>query len=156
MKMKSVFALLLALCMVFALCACGGNSDEANGTTGATKAPATNNETTAPTVDDSKVTYTVKVVDEQGKGVVGAMVQLCLETCLPGMTNMQGVATYRVNEADYKVSFVQMPAGYTAEETEYHFAASSYELTITLKSQTNADTVPDGTEEATVAPATGA
>ena len=154
--MKKIFALLLALCMVFVLCACGGNSEETNGTTGATKAPATNNETTAPTVDDGKVTYTVKVVDEQGKGIVGAMVQLCLETCLPGMTNMQGVATYRVNEADYKVSFVQMPAGYTAEETEYHFAEGAYELTITLKSQVSGETVPEETVEATVAPTTGA
>lgn len=134
MKIKSIFALILALCMVFALCACGGNSDANQETTGgATQAP--NNETTAPTVDDGKVTYTVKVVDESGKGIVGAMVQLCKETCLPAMTNMQGVATYRVDEADYKVSFVQMPAGYTAEATEYHFAEGSYELTITLKAE---------------------
>lgn len=154
MKIKSVFALLLALCMVFALCACGGNSDETNGTTGATKAPG--KETTAPTVDDGKVTYTVKVVDEQGKGVVGAMVQLCLETCLPAMTNLQGVATYRVDEADYKVSFVQMPAGYTAEETEYHFAEGAYELTITLNAEAISDTVPGETAEATVDATAGA
>ena len=146
--MKKIFALLLALCMVFALCACGGNADANKETTGATKAP--DKETTAPTVDDGKVTYTVKVVDGEGKGVVGAMVQLCLETCLPAMTNMQGVATYRVNEADYKVSFVQMPAGYTAEETEYHFAEGSYELTITLKAEAIADTVPGETVDATV------
>ena len=152
--MKKIFALLLALCMVFALCACGGNSDANNETTGATKAPG--NETTAPTVDDGKVTYTVKVVDEQGKGVVGAMVQLCLETCLPAMTNMQGVATYRVNEADYKVSFVQMPAGYTTEEAEFHFAEGSYELTITLKAEAVADTIPGETVDATVDATAGA
>ena len=131
MKLKNIFALMLALCMVFALCACGGNAgDGKESTTGST---AGTTETTEATVDDGKVTYTVKVVDEGGNAVSGAMVQLCLEACVPALTDANGVATYNLAEADYKVSFVQMPEGYTADATEYHFAEGTYELTITLK-----------------------
>ena len=131
MKMKNIVALILALCLMLALCACG-NTEEPKQTTAATTAP-TVAETTAPTEDDGKVTYTVKVVDEAGAPISGAMVQLCLEACVPAITNAEGVATYNLAEADYKVSFVQMPAGYTAEKTEYYFESCTYDMTITLK-----------------------
>ena len=72
-------------------------------------------------------------MDEAGAPIVGAMVQLCKEACVPAVTNAEGVATYSLAKEDYKVSFIQVPAGYTAEQTEYYFAADSYELTITLK-----------------------
>lgn len=130
-NIKKALALVLALAMVLCLCACAGNADDkGNDTTAGTTAGTTE---ATEKVDDGKVTYTVKVVDEGGNPVAGAMVQLCLEACIPGKTNEEGVATYSLAEADYKVSFISMPAGYTAEQTEYYFAAGSYELTITLK-----------------------
>ena len=63
------------------------------------------------------------------------MVQICLDTCFPGMTNESGVAQFSVQEADYKVSFLAMPAGFTysTEEQEFYFEDGSTELTITLK-----------------------
>lgn len=131
MKLKNILMLVLALCMVFALCACGETSGDNNESTSGTTAGTT--ETTEATQDDGKVTYTVKVVDEGGNPIAGAMVQLCLEACVPALTDAEGVATYNLAEADYKVSFVQMPAGFTADETEYHFDAGKYDMTITLK-----------------------
>ena len=132
MNMKSVLALVLALCMMLCLCACGGASGNAE-TTEATNAPTV--ETTEATeADDGKVTYTVKVIDEGGNPVAGAMVQLCKETCLPGATNAEGVAEFNVVEdSEYKVSFMTQPAGYEGMEEAYYFEAGSYELTITLK-----------------------
>ncbi len=130
MKLKNIFALLLALCLMIGLCACGNNADANESTSGTTAATT---ETTEATVDDGKVTYTVKVVDEGGNPIAGAMVQLCLEACVPAVTDAEGVATYKLAEENYKVSFVAMPEGYTADATEYYFAAGSYELTITLK-----------------------
>lgn len=130
MKMKNIFALLLVLCMVFALCACGGNEGEGKESTTGTTAGTT--ETTEAPVDDGKVTYKVTVVDQDGEPIVGAMVQLCLDACVPAMTDLQGVATYKMDEANYKVSFVQMPYGYTAEAAEFYFDAGSTEMTITL------------------------
>ena len=36
-------------------------------------------------------------------------------------------------EADYKVSFINIPEGYTVETNEFHFEAGSTEMTIVLK-----------------------
>ena len=129
--LKNSLLLVLALAMVLCLCACAGNEDnKGNETTAGTTAGTTE---ATEQKDDGKVTYTVKVVDEAGNPIEGAMVQLCLESCMPGKTDASGVATYNAAEAEYKVSFMMMPAGYTADQTEYHFADGSYELTITLK-----------------------
>lgn len=102
-----------------------------------TEAPTT---TTAPTATtptqpvDGKANYTVIVTDEAGNPVPGVFVQLCLESCIPCMTNAQGVASYpNMAVADYKVSFINFPEGYTVENNEFHFAKDSYELTIVLK-----------------------
>ena len=132
MNMKAILALALALCMVLCLCACGNASGGA-ATTEATEAP-TNATTEATEADEGKATYTIKVVDEGGNPIAGAMVQMCKETCLPGATNAEGVAEFNVVEdSEYKVSFLTVPAGFEGAEEAYYFEAGSYELTITLK-----------------------
>jgi len=82
-----------------------------------------------------KVNYTVTVVDEAGNPIAGALVQLCNESCFPSATGDDGVAKFALDEANYKVSFLTLPAGYTysGEEQEFYFEAGSVELTITLK-----------------------
>lgn len=136
MKIKNIVALMLVLCMALSLCACGGNTEP---TEAPTEAPATEAPTEAApeteAADDGKTDYYVTVVDEEGNGIAGAMVQICLDTCFPGMTNESGVAQFSVQEADYKVSFLALPAGFTysTEEQEFYFEDGSTELTITLK-----------------------
>lgn len=133
---KMLLAAALALCLILGLCACA--NDTAGETTGAaqqTTAAATQN-TVETTVDDGKATYTVTVVDEAGNPVSGAMVQICKDSCLPGSTNDQGVATFSVLETDgYKISFMTLPAGYeySSEAQEFYFDGDAKELTITLK-----------------------
>ena len=117
----------LALCLLFCLCACGAPVADPKEST-----PETTAAVTEPT-DDDKVTYTVKVVDEGGNPVVGAAVQLCKDSCLPGMTDAKGVASFRTVEDTYKVSFMTMPSGFEADAEEFYFADGTYELTITLK-----------------------
>ncbi len=127
-SMCRIIALLLAMCTV--LCACGGT--ETPETTAApvetTAAPA------AETVDDGKVTYTITVVDESGAPIQGAMVQICLDACYPGITDANGQAKFSVVEEDYKVSFLSLPAGFTysGDEQEFYFDGA-FEMTITLK-----------------------
>ena len=155
MKLKNILLLLLALCMVFALCACGGNETPKNtdpapeSTQGSTSNGGSFEEPTLPESDegaetpdenepqtelpDGQVAYTVAVVDESGNPIAGALVQLCLESCFPGVTNADGRVTFRMEKADYKVSFVSMPAGYTSDVNEFHFEEGKFEMTITLK-----------------------
>ena len=129
---KGLMALVLVLATLLGLCACGG---EAAAET--TEAPA---ETTAApveeSVDDGKVEYTITVVDENGAPIAGAMVQICLDACYPGMTDANGQAKFSVLEADYKVSFLSLPAGFTysGDEQEFYFDGG-HELTVTLKAE---------------------
>ena len=113
MKLHRAIALLLVLCTVFVLCACGKKNTE------------------EPT--DSKVTYTVKVVDTEGNPVTGASLQLCSTSCMLAQTDEAGVAVFETVADDYKVSFVVLPAGYTADAAEYHFGEGEQKLTITLQ-----------------------
>ena len=141
MKIKSVLLVVLALCLTISLCACGG-SDSGDNTATTTNGGATTTTTTTTalptttttTVAEGKVTYTVTVTDEAGNPISGAFVQLCLEACVPCMTNALGVASYpNMDEADYKVSFINIPECYSVETNEFHFEAGSTEMTIVLK-----------------------
>lgn len=128
---KRILILAVTVCLVFGLCACGESAGNSNEST----LPSTGETTqeTTEAVDDGKVTYTVTVVDENGDPVANAAVQICKDSCLPGMTNEEGVAVFNVLEDDYKVSFMAMPEGFEAEADEFYFEDGSYELTITLK-----------------------
>ena len=127
--MKKLIAVCLLMCVVLGLCACGDT------TPATTTEPTTTEPATETTTEAAASGYTVKVVDEGGNPVAGAMVQICQgESCLPGVLGADGTAIFQVAEADYKVSFLGgVPAGYeyTTEETEFYF--DNYEVTIVLK-----------------------
>ena len=135
-KIRYVIAMILALSMVLVLCACGGSAADEK-TTGAqevtTAAPEA--EQTTEEATEANDYYRVMVVDESGTPIVGALVQMCLDSCFPAATNENGVAQFALEEADYKVTFLSLPEGYTysGEETEFHFENGSKEMTITLK-----------------------
>ena len=136
--MKRFTAAALLLCMVLTLCACGGEPEATEAPTEATPAAteAVVPQTEAPT-EAVFEGYTVTVVDEAGSPIAGAMVQLCLDTCFPSATDESGVAKFALEEAEYKVSFLMLPAGYTysTEAQEFYFESGSKDLTITLKAE---------------------
>lgn len=78
--------------------------------------------------------YTVTVVDAEGAPIPGVMVQLCLDACYPGVTDADGKIQFPVEDADYKVSLLAVPEGYTySDETqEFRFPDGSRSLTIVL------------------------
>ena len=144
MNFKKFVAMLIALCLMLAFVACGGNQggnpggneqNVGNGGGVLDQGGDENNQTTQATV--SGVVYTVKVVDENGNPIAGAFVQMCQgENCTPKQTAADGVATYNMaEEADYEVKFIMMPAGYalSTEESVFHFAAGAKDMTIILK-----------------------
>ena len=133
MNMTRFAALMLALTLAVCLCACGGSGEQATDPTQSNQSAT--KESTAPVSaeDEGKVTYTVKVVDEGGNPVTGAIVQLCDQNCYPAPVDANGVATWSIVEAEYKASFVSVPAGYEGAEEAYYFEDGSFELTITLK-----------------------
>ncbi len=130
--MKKLFAALLLVCMAVCLCACGGNE---------TKEPeVTLPQITLPQVTEPEeigVTYTVKLVDEGGNPVAGAMVQLCAESCIPKLTDANGVAVFENMEerSDYKASVTMYPEGYEqlGETVDHYLENGAKEVTITVK-----------------------
>ena len=138
MNMKNMIAMILAVVMMLGLCACGGgDTTETTAATEATQATEATTEATEATEvseeNEAGPVYKVTVVDEEGNPLSGVMVQICFETCLPGMTNAEGVAEFAVAEADYKVSFLMIPEGFAADEEQYYFDNGAYEMTLTLK-----------------------
>ena len=116
MSIKRFLAFLLVACLLCGLWACG-NEEQSPNTTTAPAAEQTQPTEEAPPVEDNKTAYTVKVVDGSGAPMSGVAVQICKDSCLPGVTDANGVATFRVVEAEgYKVSFLTVPEGYTAEQ----------------------------------------
>ena len=129
MDIKRFVILVLTLCLALSLCACGGNNDE----TASTGDTEESTQQTTESTDNGTVTYTISVVDEGGNPVAGAMVQICSDKCLPGITDAEGVAKFVVAEDEYKAS-VLSAEGYEVDTTEnYYFDDGAYALTITLK-----------------------
>lgn len=130
--MKKILAALLLVCMAVCLCACGESTEPEVTTPQITLPQVTEPEKTEP----QGITYTVKVVDEGGNPVAGAMVQLCAVSCLPKITDAQGVAVYENMEerSDYKASVTMYPEGYEQlGDIVDHYLDGATEVTITVK-----------------------
>ena len=145
-QFKKILALALALMLALSLCACGnsGNKDGDNTETTANSEPTTKPTEKTPTqepteaaIPDGKVQYKVKVVDEEGNPIVGAMMQACTDkTCLaPVKTDDAGVAAFApADEGEYHINFLTgVPTGYEADAEIFYFADGETELTIVLK-----------------------
>ena len=124
-KYNYFFALFAVFALALGMCACVKND-----------APPEDTQLILPGAfeETEKVTYTVKVIDEAGKPVENCAIQLCLDVCIPGFTNEDGMAEISAAEAAYKVSVTFAPDGYSFDpDAVYFFENGTYEMTITLK-----------------------
>ena len=139
---KILVALCLALCLSLVVCACTpANPEDPNptdtepagveDTSSIDEVEESTEDETESTPADTKVTYTVTVVDADNLPLSGATVQLCVgdQCLLPVVTDENGVATMELDKADYTVKVTL--DGYVGEES-YSFDADSTELTVTL------------------------
>lgn len=137
MNMKRLLVLALVFGLMLCLCACGGTSEQkptTEATNPTTEATEPTTEATDPTTEAAEPSYVVTVVDQNNAPVAGAWVQLCLESCVPAMTDENGVANFFLEEADYKVGFTVTPAGYEYVDgvDSWYFAEGENTITITL------------------------
>ena len=139
---KRIITLMMMLCMIFSLCACGNNSGDVEGnkskesqTSQTEEGKDENSEGTEDTSEDTgKVEYKVILVDQDGNPVGGAMVQICKEACVPSKTGEDGVAVFSLEETDgYKASIMSLPKGYVYEGAkEIYFEGDVKEVTFTV------------------------
>lgn len=106
--MKKFLVLFAALCLLICMTACD------NGTTGNTEPSETSTvaETTTAAATESKA-VSVTVRDENGNPIQGVMLQICKDTCIPMVTDENGVASFNVEvTAEHKLSVLSCPEGY--------------------------------------------
>ena len=135
--MKRLICMILALVLALGMVACGAAEEpKVQEIEAVVAADPTEAEAAEDTLEEGMAVYTIHVQDVDGNPIAGAMVQICKDACLPGMTDAEGNAVFTVAEDDYKVSFLMLPAGYTytTEETEFYFDGAT-EITLTLKAE---------------------
>ena len=117
------------------LCACGADKNKVTN-----NEPIDNQteETQTSSKEDTSSEFKVKVIDADGVTVKGVMVQLCKDTCVPAMTDDDGVATFNteIDDDGYKLSVMSCPDGYeyTGEAEIYlEEGETSYTIEISKK-----------------------
>lgn len=130
--MKKILVLLTALCLMLSLCACTDN-----GQTSTEPQQTTVAETTVATEAQDTAAFEVKVVDADGNAVSGVMIQICKDTCIPKVTDENGVAVFDIEVTDeHKLSVLSCPEGYTyTGEAEVYLEDGATEYTVELDAQ---------------------
>ena len=128
----------MAVLMVLSLCACGADKTD-------TKTNDNIEQNSSSELEDTSseeavaASFEVTVVDQNGDAVSGVMVQVCKDTCLPAMTNAEGVATFNLEiTSDSKLSVMSCPEGYESENMDDNYiyledGMTEYTLEITKK-----------------------
>ena len=142
-QFKLILLCLLALCTVFAMCACGetadtssaGGAESSTAVSAESSAAVSEAESETSSEDEQSSVFAVAVVDGDGNPVSGVMVQICKDTCLPAMTDANGIATFALEITDgYKLSVMSCPDGYTyTGEAEIYLESGATEYTLTLQ-----------------------
>ena len=126
--MKKILCTLLALAMLFSLCACGQKpaADAGNA------APAEPAEEVVEEASD--VEYRVLVADPEGRAIPGVKVQFCDDsTCTMGDTDDGGAAVFSAKEGSYTVHILQVPFGFIKTDEVFPFPDAGREVNITLQ-----------------------
>ena len=90
--------------------------------------PVTSNDETA-----KECIYTIKITDEDGIPVEGAMIQFCSDTmCMTGKTDPNGTVCFTDEPGNYEVHVLKAPAGYLKDDTVYETGNTSDTITIVL------------------------
>ena len=132
---KRLLAAILALLVVFSLCACGADT-ETNDKTDKIESSTTQSSSENESSEEEKAAaFEVKVVDDMGNPVEGVMLQICKDSCIPAKTDANGVATFNIeiDEDGYKLSVLSCPTGYEYRgEAEVYLDEGSTEYTVEL------------------------
>lgn len=133
--MKKFLVLFAAVLMLLSLVACGEGANTAV-TTDSVETTATI-ETTLPAETESTAAFVVKVVDEKLNPVSGVMIQICKDTCIPMVTDSEGIASFNIEvTAEHKLSVLNCPEGYVyTGEAEVYMEDGATEYTLQLNFQ---------------------
>ena len=82
------------------------------------------------------VTYTIRVVDESGNPVSGAMVNVCTDsTCMPGRTDENGELIYEDVLQNFHLQLLKLPEGYAPIDRTEDYTEDRTDLVFLVASQ---------------------
>lgn len=83
---------------------------------------------TAPPAE-AAADYTIKVTDQKGDPIAGAVVNICTDTtCQPQTTDENGCIFYSGEMTDYHLEVIKVPEGYEAGENSDLYTGEETEL----------------------------
>lgn len=144
--MKKLLCAALVLVMAFCLFACGGDETATSSTPESSAAASSSSPVSEPqsavsseeeSSEAEEALFKVTVVDGDGKALKGVMIQLCKDTCIPKVTDDNGVASFNAEITDgYKLSVLSCPEGYEyTGEAEIYLDSGITEYTIELSAK---------------------
>lgn len=142
MKLRNILALIVALCMVFALCACGGSTEvdeeedeEQEEEVQNKKSDKDEDEEEEEEEEEPKAEvgeYIVYVVDQDDEPVAGVELKFNKDTGDSTVkTDEDGRAKLVCYQTEIVVTVEEVPEGYESDSDEYPFD-DEFEITITL------------------------
>lgn len=131
--MKKLLVLALAAVMLLCFAACGNSGESANNETAPATTAASAPETEPAT--ESVTEFKVSVVDIDGNAIPGTMVQICKDTCVPAVSDANGIATFYIAiEEGHKLSVTACPEGYVyTGDAEIYLEEGETEYKIVLQ-----------------------
>ncbi len=131
--LKNLLCIMLIACFALSFAACTSNEvviDDNNDET----TPKIETEEIKETEETAPAGFKVTVIDDTGAVVAGAVLQVCKDTCVPSVTDAEGVASFNVEiTAEHKLSVLTLPEGYEYNgEAEIYLEDGMTEYTVTV------------------------
>lgn len=130
---KNLLCIMLIACFAFSFAAC--TSDDATSDENADEsAPVVETEEVKDTEEPEAAAFKVTVTDDNGAPVEGVVLQVCKDTCVPSVTDAEGVASFNVEvTSEHKLSVLTLPEGYEYNgEAEIYLEDGMTEFTVEI------------------------
>ncbi len=109
---KNLLCIMLIACFAFSFAACTGN-DVSSDENADDSTPVVETEEVKDTEEPVAAGFKVTVTDDAGAPVEGVVLQVCKDTCVPCVTDAEGVASFNVEvTSEHKLSVLTLPEGY--------------------------------------------
>ena len=135
--MRRILCMLLAMLMLFGLCACGRSAAPAADNAAPAEAGAQEEAEKAPeevAEEAADVEYSVSVTDTEGNPIPGVKLQFCDETaCTLGDTDADGAAVFTAKEGSFTIKVLEVPFGFVGTDEEFSFPGTDREIGIALE-----------------------
>lgn len=131
---KKLLCLVLIACFMLCFVACTGDNTENNDDETTPKNEVVETQDVKDTEEVAPAGFKVYVTDETGAAVAGVVLQVCKDTCVPAVTDAEGVANFNVEvTSEHKVSVLTLPEGYEYNgEAEIYLEDGMTELTVEI------------------------